>query len=407
MSARARVVALVLVAGIVVATAAAQTQRPTPVPARIADGGPRGPDASAPGLLDADGFRLAVPPYTFAFPYDHAAHPSYRTEWWYYTGHLRAGERRFGYELTFFRIALPFHGSAKGSAWRARQVIFRHLALTDETGRKFRSDDRAERAVLDLAGADSTRYLVWLGDDYAGLEGDRSTHRLVGSTPEFALDLKLTPERPPVVHGHDGVSQKSEGLGNASHYYSFTRLATRGRVVVGGDTLAVEGRSWMDHEFGSDRLRDTHTGWDWFAVQLADGRDLMLYRMRTIDGRVDSCSSGTLVEADGHAEPIERAEFTTRPLGEWLSPKTGGRYPSGWQVRVPGDGIDLKLVPTIPDQELVAPTMGGVAYWEGSVRVSGTSGGEPVRGEGYVELTGYVGRSPFQGAALDSLRRVR
>jgi predicted secreted hydrolase len=389
--------ALALAAGIAVATAAAPASAPVDAPAV---------------KLDRDGFRLAVPPYAFAFPYDHAAHPTYRTEWWYYTGHLRAGERRFGYELTFFRIALPFHGSAasgpnSGSAWRARQVIFRHLALTDETGRKFRFDDRAERAALDLAGADSTRYLVWLGDDYAGLESDRTTHRLVGSAPELALDLMLTPERPPVIHGHDGVSQKSAGEGNASHYYSFTRLATHGRLVVDRDTLAVEGLSWMDHEFGSDRLRDTHTGWDWFAVQLADGRDLMLYRMRTVDGRVDSCSSGTLVEADGHVEALARNAFDTGPLGEWVSTKTGGRYPSGWEVRVPGDGIKLRLVPTIPDQELVAPTMGGVAYWEGSVRVSGTSGGEPVRGEGYVELTGYVGRSPFQGAALDSLRRVR
>jgi predicted secreted hydrolase len=158
------------------------------------------------------------------------------------------------------------------------------LALTDESGKRFRFDDKAERQALDLAGADSTRYLVWVGDDYAGLEADRSTHRLVGHAPEFALDLELTPERPPVIHGRDGVSQKSAGLGNASHYYSFTRLATRGRLVLGADTLAVEGLSWMDHEFGSDQMRNTHTGWDWFSVQLADGRDLMLYRLRTVDG---------------------------------------------------------------------------------------------------------------------------
>ena len=359
--------------------------------------------------LDRDGFRLAVPPYAFQFPYDHAAHPTFRTEWWYYTGHLRAGDRRFGYELTFFRIALAGRAasSASASAWRARQVIFRHLALTDESGKRFRFDDKAERQALDLAGADSTRYLVWVGDDYAGLEADRSTHRLVGHAPEFALDLELTPERPPVIHGRDGVSQKSAGLGNASHYYSFTRLATRGRLVLGADTLAVEGLSWMDHEFGSDQMRNTHTGWDWFSVQLSDGRDLMLYRLRTVDGRVDSSSSGTLVEADGSTRTLARYEFDTGSLGQWLSPHTGGRYPSGWQVRVPAASLALRLEPTVADQELVAPTMGGVAYWEGSVRVSGTSAGQPVSGQGYVELTGYVGRSPFQGPALDSLKRVR
>jgi predicted secreted hydrolase len=368
------------------------------------------PPAPSNARLDADGFRLAVPPYAFQFPSDHAAHPTFRTEWWYYTGHLRAGERSFGYELTFFRVAIPVHGGApagSSSAWRARQVIFRHLALTDETGKRFRFDDRAERQALDLAGADTTRYLVWLGDDYAGLEADRNTHRLVGRALGFSLDLHLTPGRPPVVHGHDGVSQKSAGEGNASHYYSSTRLATRGRLVVGDDTLAVEGLSWMDHEFGSAHMRDTHTGWDWFSVQLADGRDLMLYRMRTVDGRVDTCSSGTIVDADGRTRPLSIREFETGRLGEWVSPRTGGRYPSGWELRVPGEGLKLRLEPTLADQELVAPTMGGVAYWEGSVRVSGTDAGQPVRGEGYVELTGYAGRSPFQPAGLDSVRRVR
>jgi predicted secreted hydrolase len=202
------------------------------------------------------------------------------------------------------------------------------------------------------------------------------------------------------------VSQKSAGEGNASHYYSFTRLATRGRLALGTDTLAVEGLSWMDHEFGSDHLRGTHTGWDWFAVQLADGRDLMLYRMRRVDGRIDTCSAGTLVEADGRTRALGVADFSTRPLGEWLSPHTGGRYPSGWSVRVPGE-LELTLTPTVADQELSAASMGGIAYWEGSVRVSGTSAGQPVRGEGYVELTGYVERSPFQAPGLDSLWRVR
>lgn len=349
----------------------------------------------APGIpTDAEGFRLAVPPYTFTFPIDHAAHPDYRIEWWYYTGHLRSGERRFGYELTFFRLGVPVAGRS-GSAWRANQLLFRHLALTDENGRRFYSDEKAERQALDLAGADSTRYLVWIGDDYAGLEADRTSHRLVGHAEDFSLDLRAVPEKPVVIHGERGVSQKSEGLGNASHYYSLTRLATRGRLVLGKDTLAVEGRSWMDHEFSSDRLRDTHAGWDWFSVQLSDGRDLMLYRLRLKGGGLEPHSSGTLVEPDGRARGIGFQDFDTGPTGEWVSPRTGGRYPSGWIVRVPREGIDLRLTPTIPDQELFVQSMGGIAYWEGSVRVTGTSGGKPVTGEGYVELTGYAGRTPF------------
>ena len=357
--------------------------------------------------LDQDGFRLAVPPYAFQFPIDHAAHPSFRSEWWYYTGHLRANERRFGYELTFFRVALPVRGLGLGSAWRAQQVIFRHLALTDETGRRFRFDDRGERQALDLAGADSTRYLVWLGDDYVGLEPDRTTHRLVGAAQDFTMDLRLTPERPPVFHGRDGVSQKSAGLGNASHYYSLTRLATKGRLTLGGDTLAVEGLSWMDHEFGSARLSSTHTGWDWFSVQLSDGRDLMLYRMRMVDGKLDTCSSGTLVSPEGRVQPLSVRDFDTRAVAQWVSPRTGGRYPGGWwEVRVPGDSLQLRLTPTVEDQELVAATMGGLAYWEGSVRVTGRRAGQVVTGQGYVELTGYVGPSPFQASWVDAFRQV-
>lgn len=347
---------------------------------------------------DADGFRLAVPPYDFRFPLDHAAHPLYRIEWWYYTGHLDSGSRHFGYELTFFRLGLPVAARplpGAVSAWRANQLLFRHLTLTDENGGRFMSDERAERQALDLAGADSTRYLVWIGDDYAGLEADRSTHRLVGSAADFSLDLRLSPERPPVVHGERGVSQKSAGAGNASHYYSLTRLATRGRLVLGRDTLAVTGRSWMDHEFSSDRLRETHTGWDWFSVQLSDGRDLMLYRLRLKNGGLEPLSSGTLVEPDGRTRTVRYADFDTGPTGEWQSPRTGARYPSGWVLRVPREGIELTLEPTVKDQELWVQSMGGLAYWEGSVRVRGVSSGQPVTGEGYVELTGYAGRTPF------------
>jgi predicted secreted hydrolase len=394
------------VAGMALATLIAARGAPVPakppaIPVLVAE------TTSTGAFLDRDGFRLATPPYTFQFPIDHAAHPSFRSEWWYYTGHLRANERRFGYELTFFRVALPTRGGGSGSAWRAQQVIFRHLALTDETGKKFRFDDRANRQAMDLAGADSSRYLVFLGDDYVGLEPDRTTHRLVGSSPDFAIDLRLTPERPPVIHGRDGVSQKSAGLGNASHYYSLTRLATRGRLTLGGDTLAVDGLSWMDHEFGSARLGSSHTGWDWFSVQLSDGSDLMLYRMRMVDGKLDTCSSGTMVGRDGRAHPLAVGDFDTRAVAQWVSPRTSGRYPGGWwEVSVPGDSLQLRFTPTVEDQELVAATMGGLAYWEGSVRVTGRHAGQIVTGQGYVELTGYVGPSPFQASWVDAFRDV-
>jgi len=352
---------------------------------------------SGPVRHGPDGFRLALAPYTYEFPRDNAAHPEYAVEWWYYTGHLERGPRRFGYELTFFRVAvaaLDGPGDAR-SAWRTRDVVFAHLALTDESARRFRHGERVSRAALGMAGADTARYRVWLGDWSAGLAPDGRTHRLDAAAEDFGLALELTPEKPPAIHGEGGVSRKSAGEGNASHYYSLTRLATRGRLMVGGDTLAVTGSSWMDHEYGSGRLAGTHAGWDWWSVQLDDGRELMLYRLRLADGSPEPLSAGTLIGRDGRTRHLRLAEFEAVATGSWRSPGTGGRYPSGWRLRVPDEGLDLALTPTLVDQELVARTMGGIAYWEGSCTVRGTSRGARVGGRAYVELTGYAGPPPF------------
>ena len=369
---------------------------------------------------DADGFRFAVAPYAFAFPRDHAAHPEFRTEWWYYTGHLweagasgsgglpRGGSggpttggdgRRFGYELTFFRVGLagpntPAPAGAR-SAWRQRDVVFVHLALTDVNGRRFHYHEAARRPALGVAGADSSRYAVWLDRSYARLAPGARAHELYGEAPDFTFGLTLDETKPPVVHGEGGVSRKAAEPGMASHYYSLTRMATRGRLRVGDDTLSVTGESWMDHEFGSGRMSETHTGWDWFSVQLDDGRELMLYRLRRKDGTVEPYSSGTLVERDGASRHLAREQFTITPTGRWTSPRTRAVYPSGWTLELPGESLSLTVTPELADQELTAATMGGVVYWEGAVRVRGTQRGRDLSGKGYVELTGYTGRAPF------------
>lgn len=356
--------------------------------------------APAPAPRDSSGFLLAVPPYTYSFPRDHASHPGFRTEWWYYTGHLSNGRRDFGYELTFFRVGLPGAGQpglrpSSRSAWRARDVMFVHLALTDEKGGKFRFHDAARRPALGVAGADSARYSVWLEQSFARLAPDGRTHELRGVAGDFEFALTLDEGKPPVAHGVGGVSQKSAGVGNASHYYSLTRMPTRGRLRIGDDTLAVSGTSWMDHEFGSGAMSETHSGWDWFSIQLGDGRELMLYQLRLKNGGVEPLSSGTLVEADGRSRHLPRSAFGIKPTGTWKSPRTAAVYPSGWQVELPGEGLSLTITPSVADQELTATGMGGVVYWEGSVRVSGRSRGAAVTGKGYVELTGYTGRAPF------------
>jgi predicted secreted hydrolase len=354
-----------------------------------------GPVPTAAAVFDSSGFRLAIPPREFAFPRDHASHPEFRVEWWYYTGHLGAPERSLGYELTFFRVGLSRAPRVNGSKWAARDAMFAHLALTDETRSRFRSDEAASRAALGLAGADTTRYHTWLHDWSAELERDNRTHRLRARTADFGIALELSPEKPPVIHGENGVSQKSAGAGNASHYYSMTRLTTRGRVFDGNDSLEVTGLSWMDHEFGSAGLSSGQIGWDWFSVQLDDGRELMLYRLRLKNGRTEPLSSGTLVQKDGTTRHLALRDFRISSSRRWLSPETGAEYPSGWRIEVPSERLSLDITPTVKGQELVSRTMGGVVYWEGSCKVRGRSHGAAIAGLSYVELTGYTGTPPY------------
>ncbi|MFP3868023.1 MAG: lipocalin-like domain-containing protein [Desulfobacteraceae bacterium] len=336
-------------------------------------------------------FKMARPGRSFQFPRDHAAHPDFKTEWWYYTGHLKATDtgERFGYELTFFRVGLKKPDPEARSAWAVHTLYFAHLALTDINRGTFFYEEKVGRGALGMSGAESERYRVWIDDWRAELRDQ--THHLQAQTPELALKLSLTPEKPLVVHGADNISQKAEGAGFASHYYSFTRLATpQGHLTYQGRTMAVQGTSWMDHEFSSSHLKDYQVGWDWFALQLADGQEVMLYLLRHRDGGVDPHSSGTLVDRQGRSRHLKLADFQVRTTTTWQSPHSGARYPAGWQISIPQAGYELKITPTVADQELVTTLSTRITYWEGSVEISGTRFGQPVSGQGYVELTGYA-----------------
>jgi predicted secreted hydrolase len=351
--------------------------------------------AAAPAPLRNElGYLYSDAPWTFAFPRDHAAHPSFQTEWWYYTGHLDAESRTFGYELTFFRVGLDPARRASPSAWAPHTILFAHFALSDLDGKKFLWDERVARPALGMAGADSTEYRVWIDDWSAGLEADRATHRLKARNEKFAIDLALRSDQPPAIHGRGGVSRKSSGVGESSHYYSMPRLASEGTVTLDGRTYPVRGLTWMDHEFGSGRLAASLSGWDWFSLQLDDGRSLMLYLLRRKGGGYDPASSGTLIESGGRTRHLPLDAFETRSTKTWKSPKTGATYPSGWIVRVPSAALELEIIPALADQELVTGGAVGVVYWEGAVRATGAAGGKPIRGRGYVELTGYTGRAP-------------
>lgn len=342
-----------------------------------------------PGQAAQD-FRLAEPGWEYAFPRDHAAHPEFKTEWWYYTGHLQGEQGEpFSYQLTFFRVGVRPPDPRARSAWALNTLYFAHLALTDIGGKTFTFHEKVGRGALGMSGADTDRYRVWIDDWQAGLDGE--AHHLKAGAGEMALDLKLTPAKPPVIHGQEGISRKAAGEGFASHYYSLTRLDTQGSLTFRGRTLQVKGQSWMDQEFSSSQLAPYQTGWDWFSLQLDDGHDLMLYVLRHQDGTPDPFSSGTLVDPGGAPRHLKLADFAIQVLGTWKSPRSGGVYPAAWKIVLPEQGYELEVRPTIPDQELVTSQSTQITYWEGSVQVSGKRHGRPVQGRGYVELTGYAG----------------
>lgn len=354
------------------------------------------PAGAAPAADEADGFRSVTGPCGFSFPEDHGTHPGYRTEWWYYTGHL-AGEAggRFGFQLTFFRRQLrpsdaPLKWPAPASAWRTNQIYLAHAALTDLVGNRHVMAERASRESLGMAGArtDSAGTRVFLHDWEAAIGA--TAHRLRMDDPAFGLDLTLTPTKGPVAHGQAGYSRKGDRPEQASCYYSFPRLTARGRVRIGESEQAVEGTAWMDHEFSTAPLAEGIMGWDWFSLQLDNRRELMMFRLRKADGGLHAASSGTLIDPAGHSLHLTGADLRTRVTRRWTSPETGATYPVEWQVDLPGHGIELKVAAALDSQEMITTGSTGVVYWEGSVSVQGRMEGAAVTGRGYMELTGYA-----------------
>ncbi len=334
---------------------------------------------------DRAGFARALVPRALSFPSDHGPHPDFRTEWWYYTGNLRtAAGRRFGFQLTFFRIALAPGAVVRASAWATRQLYFAHFAVSDTAGGRFHAVSRSSREALGLAGASASPFRVWIEDWSA--EGDGSSARLRASDGDVALDLELSAAKPVVAQGDRGLSRKGPEPGNASFYYSFTRMPARGVVRLGRETLEVSGEAWMDREWSSSALGSGVEGWDWFALQLDDGRELMFYLLRRRDGAIDPFSAGTLVAADGTTRALEPRDVRVETLAHWTSPRSGVRYPARWRLSVPSAALRLEIEPRLADQELIV----GTRYWEGAVAVTGAAAGRPIAGQGYVELVGYA-----------------
>jgi len=349
--------------------------------------------AGALRSTDNTGYARAVEPRTFRFPADHGPHPEFRTEWWYYTGNLETAEgRRFGFQLTFFRsalaplAALALEVPARASRWATREAWLAHFTVTDVAGERFSSFERWSRGAPGLAGAQAEPFQVWLQDwQAAAVGGETFPLRLKAAEGDLGLDLVLQQGKRPVLQGERGLSRKSAEPGNASYYYSLTRMPASGTVRVGGESFRVSGLAWMDREWSTSSLGADQVGWDWFALQLADDSEIMLYRLRRTDGTADPASQGSLTGADGSPRTLRLADFTLEDLDRWRSPRSGASYPARWRLRIPSEELEVEVRPVLADQELDV----SFRYWEGAVEVLGTRRGEPVRGRGYVELAGY------------------
>jgi predicted secreted hydrolase len=338
-------------------------------------------------------FARVLGPKELSFPADHGPHPDYRIEWWYFSGNLDSARgRHFGYELALFRIGLSRQHPERQSRWGASQLYMGHLAVTDVSKNRFHAFERISRGALDLAGSsldEGRTFRVWLEDwSVLGEGSETPTVRLTAAQDDVAIGLDLVGARPLVLQGDRGFSQKSASPGNASYYYSSSRMSTSGTLMVAGQSFGVSGDSWMDHEWSTSALSEDQEGWDWFPLQLSDGRDLMVYQLRNIGGGVDPFSSGTVISEDGTARRLSAEDVEIRVLDTWESPH-GGRYPIKWRMDLPLDGIEVEIVPYVKNQELDV----SVRYWEGAVELSGTSNGRPIKGSGYVEMTGYAGAS--------------
>ncbi len=343
--------------------------------------------------LGAQEWNRAEPGWKFEWPRDHAAHPDFKTEWWYFTGNLRAADgRRFGYQVTFFRQGIRGPGAREVA--RSRFVVndlkFGHFTITDVKAGEFHFSQQLMRGAFGEAGfgdLQKKERLAWLGDWSLALEDDGAM-QLRASDGARALELHLESTKPWTLHGDAGLSTKADVPGHASQYYSGTRMRSRGTLQMAGQQIPVEGESWFDHEWATNQLAPGQSGWDWFSVQLDDGTELMIYRLRKKDGSVDGASSGSFIAKDSSVRHLRLDELRMTPVKFWQSTKTRAKYPIGWRVEVPTLAIDLEITTPVESQELALTP---VAYWEGMIDVRGKREGRALNGHGYLELTGYAG----------------
>ena len=332
-------------------------------------------------------FAVPSPATVLRFPRDHGAHPEFRTEWWYLTGHLAARDgQEYGFQVTFFR-SRPRVAEASPSRFAPRQLVLAHAVLADARAGRLLHDQRAARAVFELAGADTVDTRVWIRDWQLARDGERYVVAIAAAG--FGLQLACARTQPLLLQGDAGYSRKGPLPGQASHYYSVPQLAVSGRIGVGTTSVEVTGRAWLDHEWSSEIMGADAVGWDWTGINLDDGGALMAFVMRGRDGR-PLWAAATLRDFEGRTTILPRSAVEFTPRRHWRSPRTGAQYPVAVDVRV--GARTFTLSPWFDDQEIDARASTGTIYWEGAVRASEDG---VARGGGYLELTGYAAPLSF------------
>jgi len=334
-------------------------------------------------LITASGeYRSARGEKKWKFPEDHGAHPDFRTEWWYFTGHLKGENSVYGFELTFFRFANN-NRFAKESEWSARQYYLTHFTVTDEAKGKFYKYETLNRGTLGIAGSATDSLNVWSALYSARL--DKNGNFIISaSNPEINLRLTLIQTTDVVLNGNDGLSRKGPNNGEASYYYSVPRLEGKGSLEINKKNITIKKASvWMDREFFTIQ-ESRNQGWDWFAIQLDNGSNLMLYRLRDNNGNKTRFSSGTYINKIGQKKILNPSDFRLIPLSYWKSRSTGIRYPVEWRIVVSDLNLDLKAKAVLNNQELVLEKLIKINYWEGRATVNGSD-----KGRAYIELVGY------------------
>ena len=357
----------------------------SPATSPLAGGGLRG----ALGADLSPGFAKADHPGDFAFPRDHGPHPRFRSEWWYLTGVLATPSgRRFGVQFTLFRQALrPAAAAPSTNAWRSGQAYLGHFAVSDVAARRHWHAERLARGHPALAGVRAAPFVAsidgWrLASAGSGFWPLRLDARSPASAhaPAFAVDLTLTATRPIVRQGDRGLSRK--GPRSASYYYSVPRIEAAGTVTLADARHRVAGDAWLDREWTSGALERQHAGWDWFALHLRDGRDLMVCQLRRHDGKRSGYDFGALTSADGKTRTLGPTDFALEVRRRWRG------WPVAWRLTLHGTAADggaeeLAIGAAFPDQAMEL----SVLYWEGVVDATDAQG--KTVGSGYMELTGY------------------